>query len=226
MVLDMTTAALADGYDAVAFPVTNEYSRIEQPRWHPTEPRIIFGGGMDVGGDTGTGIELYTVDLDTTGLDAGTMVLDNNLRRLTYTAPAEGSPISGIVNTTPTYSTDGGTVYFVSTRRAPSTTLHDRNIWRMPADGRTDPVIHYFTRSDDIDPIVMPDGRLLLSSGLGFPTEMLNRLEEEAYQRIFAANEADTLGLDEVQMRTLAAEQRQNLEFFEGVMFHLYTFRP
>jgi len=226
MVLDMATAGQNDGYGAVAFPVTSDYSRIEAPAWHPTEPRLIFAGGMDVGGDTGLGTELYTVDFDTTGLAEGTMVLDKDLQRLTFTAPAPGDPLGGIVNTSPAYSVDGSAVFYVSTRRAPSTTLHDRNIWRMPADGSTEPAMYYFTRSDDQDPTIMPDGRLLMSSALGFPTEMLVRLEEEAYQRIAQENQDQDLGLDEVQMRELAAEQRQNLEFFEGVMFHLYTFRP
>jgi len=72
----------------------------------------------------------------------------------------------------------------------------------------------------------MGDGRILLSSMLGFPSEMLIRLEEETYQRIFQENVDQNLGLDEVQMRALAAEEIRNLTFFEGVMSHIYTFRP
>ena len=116
------------------------------------------------------------------------------------------------------------TVYFVSTRRAPTTTLHDRNIWTIPADGRLEPQIFYFTREDDVDPFVMPDGRILLSSALGFPTEMLDRLEEEAYQKWVVINDEQNLGLTEVEMRTLAANEIQNLTFFTGVMSHIYTF--
>lgn len=226
MVLDMSTAGLDNGHGAYAFPITHEYSRIEAPSWKRDSSGLIFSGGMDVGGMTGAGTELYTVDLDTTGLSDGTMVLDNNLERLTYTTLTSGDPIGGVQNTSPVYSQDGDIVYFVSTRRAPTTTLHDRNIWQVPADGRTEPEIYYFTRSDDQDPYVMPDGRILFSSALGFPTEMLVRLEEEIYQRIVVENEEEGLGLDEVQMRTLAAEERLSLEYFEGVMFHLYTFRP
>jgi len=226
MVLDMNTAAQNNGYDAVAFPVTYEYSRIESPQWSPDGTKIVFSGGADLGGGTGVGTELYTVEFDTTGLDAGTMAMDNQLKRLTFTSPADGSPISGIINTSPVYTNDGLAIYFISNRRAPTTTLHDRNIWRMPSTGLVEPVIHYFTRFDDVDPYMMPSGTLLLSSALGFPTEMLNRLEEEAYQRIFLANQENDLGLDEVQMRAMAAEQRRKLEFFEGVMSHLYTFKP
>jgi hypothetical protein len=115
-------------------------------------------------------------------------------------------------------------VFFVSTRRAPTTTLHDRNIWTIPSDGRLEPSIYYFTRDDDVDPFVMPDGRLMFSSALGFPTEMLTRLEEEAYQKWVVRNNELDLGLTEVDMRTLAANEIQNLTFFQGVMSHIYTF--
>ena len=223
-VLQMSTAGDNDGYDSYAFPVTSEFSRIETPHWSPDGSRLIFSGGMDVAGSgTGAGTEIFTVDFDTTGLATGNMALDRNVRRLTYTSRAEGDPIAGILNYSPVYSNDSGTVYFVSTRRAPAVTLHDRNIWRIPADGSLDPVIHYFTRSDDVDPSVLSDGRILLSSALGFPTEMLNNLEELAYQRLAAT---DTTGLDEVQLRSAANDERRQLEFFEGVMSHIYIYRP
>ncbi len=224
-VLDMNTAGDDDGYDAVAFPVTGEYSRIETPRWSPDGSKIVFSGGFDVAGSgTGAGTELFTVDFDTTGLDAGTMALDRGLNRLTFTSRTAGDPISGILNRAPVYSNDGGSIFFVSTRRAPAITLHDRNIWRIPSDGSLDPTIYYFTRSDDVDPTVLPDGRILMSSSLGFPTEMLNRLELEAYQA--AVDNPENAGLDEVQLRALAADQRRQLEFFEGVMSHVYIYRP
>jgi hypothetical protein len=230
-VLDMTTAAVNSGWDAVSFPLTNEYSRIETPKWSPDGTKIIFSGGMDVAGaGVGAGTELFTIDVDTTALANGTAILDNNFQRLTYTRMSEGDPIAGVFNFGPVYSNDGGTVYFVSTRRAPTTTLHDRNVWTITADGRLEPQIYYFTRSDDVDPFVMDNGRLLFSSALGFPTEMLVRLEEEAYQAWLVRNntpiEEGGLGgaLDEVQMRELAAEEIRNLEFFEGVMSHIYTF--
>lgn len=224
-VLDMNTAGNNIGYGAVTYTLTSEYSRIETPKWHPDGDKIIFSGGMDVGGaGVGSGTEIFTLDVDTLALAAGNPVLDDNIQRLTYTTLAEGDPISGILNNGPVYSNDGSRVYFVSTRRAPTTTLHDRNIWYIPSDGRLDPEIYYFTRSDDVDPFVMPNGNLLFSSALGFPTEMLDRLEEEAYQSWVVRNEAENLGYSEVQMRELAADEVQNIEFFEGVMSHIYTF--
>jgi hypothetical protein len=227
--LDMSTLGgpTGDGYGALAFPITNEYSRIEAPSWSPDGRSITFSGGLDVGGSgTGAGTEIFTMDFDTTGLDAGTMPLDRNVERVTFTELAAGDPISGVFNTHPRFNEDGNQIYFTSTRRAPTTTLHDRNIWVVPADGSIDPEIFYFTRSDDVDPYYMGDGRILLSSMLGFPSEMLIRLEEETYQRIFQENVDQNLGLDEVQMRALAAEEIRNLTFFEGVMSHIYTFRP
>jgi len=219
-VLDMNTAGLNHGYDAVAYPVTNEYSRLETPQWSPDGTNIVFSGGLDVNGaGTGSGTEIFTVDFDTSGVSRD---LDRNLRQLTFTGRTPGDPIAGVLNYSPVYDVSGNNVYFVSTRRAPATTLHDRNIWQIPADGSLDPVIFFFTRSDNVDPFVLPDGRVIMSSGMGFPTEMLNRLEEESYLRFVEQN----LGVDEVQLRSMANNERQQLEFFEGVMSHIYIYRP
>jgi len=131
------------------------------------------------------------------------------------------------MNDEPVYSRDGGSIYFVSTRRAPSITLHDRSIWRIPANGSQEPEIFFFSRSDDWEPAIMPDGSLLFSSLMGFPTEMLDRLEIEAYERLAAEN-IDVPPADrktEVQLRAEAADERDLLSFFEGVMSHLYIYR-
>jgi len=223
--LDMDTAGQPDRgyYNATAFPLTNEYALIQDPAWSPDGTKIVFSGSLDVGGGYGAGTELYTIDFDTTGYPDVT--LDNGLERLTYTTYREGDPISGILNDSPVYSNDGGNIYFVSTRRAPSITLHDRNIWRIPFDGSQEPEIFFFSREDDWEPDMMPDGSLLFSSLMGFPTEMLDRLEEEAYQRLAAENEEQGLGKTEVQLRSEAADQRDLLGFFEGVMSHLYIYR-
>lgn len=225
-VLRMDSAGLNNGYDAQVFPLTTEVSRVQTPRWSPDGTKIIFAAGLDMDGDAGAGTEIFTIDFDTTGLAAGEMVLNNNLNRLTYTRYSEGDPIAGIFNYSPSYTPDMTEVYFTSTRRAPSITLHDRNLWKIPADGNLDPEILYFTRADDMDPEVQDDGSILFSSLLGFPTEMLNVLEENSYQNISDWNEENGGVLTEVEMRSAAADQRRLLEFFEGVMAHLYFFYP
>ncbi len=232
-VLEMASAGDDDGYSARAFPVTGEYSRIETPSWSSDGRKIVFSGGMDVAGaGVGAGTEIFSIDFDAAAVATDTSgavpvvpdppALDDGLKRLTFTSLAEGDPIAGILNYSPVY--DGDTIYFVSTRRAPSITLHERSIWRIPANGSLDPVMHYFTRSDDVDPTVLKDGGgILLSSALGFPTEMLNRLENEAYQGFVDNN---PLKLSEVQLRALAADSRRQLELFMGVMSHIYIYRP
>lgn len=229
--LDMSTAGANNGYGGLVFPLTAEYSRIERPRFAPDGRRIAFSGGLDVAGRNDSGTEIFTIAFDTTGLAAGTMPLDRDLDRITFTSYAEGDPLTGVLNSDPSWSADGRDIYFVSTRRAPTTTLHDRNVWRVPADGSQDPAIHFFSRYDDLDPQILPDGSLLLSSMVGFPTGMLNRLEEESYQRIkleneqaHAANPAIAL-YNETQLRQLAANERRQLEYFSGVMAHLYLYR-
>lgn len=223
LVLDLETAGLNNGYDALVYAVTSDFSRIESPRWSPDGTKLVFSGGMDMGGGSGAGTEIYTIDFDAAAFQAGEVVLDNNLTRLTFTTLLPGDPISGVFNTSPTYTPDGGEIIFVSTRRAPSITLHDRNLWKIPSDGRLDPEIFYFTRADDVDPEVQSDGSVLLSSQLGFSTEILDQLEEEAYQALVQGNDGS---LTEVEMRSLANDQRRMLEFFEGVMSQLYIFRP
>ena len=229
--MDMSTAGANNGYGARVFPLTGEYSRVERPRFSPDGRTIVFSGGLDLVGANASGTEIFTIDFDTTGLATGAMALDNNLQRVTYTSYAEGDPLTGVLNSDPCYSASGTEIYFVSTRRAPTTTLHDRNVWRIPADGSRDPEIHFFSRYDDFDPTVQPDGSILLSSMVGFPTSMLNRLEDESYQRIKEANEQEHAAdpdvplLNETQLQQAADAERTQLEYFAGVMAHLYLYR-
>jgi Tol biopolymer transport system component len=230
--LDMSTAGADGGYGTTAFPLTHEYSRIERPRFSPDGSRIVFSGGLDVDGGNGSGTEIYTMAFDTTGLARGEMVLDRDLDRVTHTSYAEGDPLTGVINSDPCYSLDdyGRFIYFVSTRRAPTTTLHDRNIWRVPADGSREPEIYFFSRYDDLDPVMLKDGTMLMSSMVGFPEADLDRLEGEAYLRIKQLNEAEhredpTIPLlNETQLAQRASDERDLLGYFSGVMAHLYLF--
>ena len=226
--LQMSTAGGLPDHHPVVFPLTPEVSRIETPRWSPNGQKIVFSAGLDMGDSGfGSGTELFTIDFDTTGLadyvaGAADMPLNNNLRRLTYTEYAADDPISGILNNSPSYSTDMTTIYFISTRRAPTTTLHDRNVWKIPANGTLDPEIVFFSRNDDVDVWLSGTGReMIFSSMMGFPNEMLDRLEDESYQRLQFENP----GLGEVELRDQAQSERLQLEFFQGVMSHLYVFR-
>lgn len=221
------SAVTADPYATVVFPVTSEVSRIETPRWSPDGRKIIFSGGLDVGNSgTGSGTELFTVDFDTLGLadyvaNGTEMQVDNNLVRLTYTEYSEGDPISGVLNYAPVYSPNMDTVYFVSTRRAPSITLHDRNVWRIPANGVLEPEIVFFSREDDTDCWISGTGQtMVLSSMMGFPSEMLDRLQAESYLRLQLENPT----WSEIDLQDEALNERRQLEFFQGVMSHLFLF--
>lgn len=225
-VMRMSTAGLDNGYDVDVYPLTTEFSRIEKPSWSPDGTKIIFSSGLDMGGNSGAGTEIFTIDVDTAALALGDVVLNNNLNRLTFTNYNSGDPIAGVFNTSPNFSQDMSEVFFVSTRRAPSITLHDRNLWRIPSDGSLEPEILFFTRADDMDPEVQSDGSILLSSLLGFPTNMLNDLEDVAYQDLVAENDTTDVNWTEVEMRAMASDQRRLLEFFEGVMAQLYIFTP
>ena len=220
-VLQMSTAGTAN---PVAFPVTSEAAIVDMPNWSPDGSRIIFSASPDLVGDNGVyGEEIFTVDFDTTGLAAiGAVDLNNNLDRLTHTDPDPGNPLAPTLrNYAPVYSQDMSEIYFVSTRRAPSITLHDRNLWRVVADGSLQPSILFFTRDDDVDPYIqVGHNTLLLSSAMGFPTEMLDRLEQDAAERIAR----DNPDMTSVEVESAAAAERAELEFFAGVMSHLFLF--
>lgn len=207
----------------LAFPITSEVSICDSPSWSPDGSKIVFSATLDIQNNNDfTTRELFTVDFDTTGLAAdGGVVLDRGLTRLTTSPPPSGSNFI-VRNMEPSYSPDGGSIIFVSDRRVPTITLNERNIWRIPADGSLEPRLLFFTRSDDQGAFYT--GRtadeILLTSAVGFPTEMLEALWSAAYDSIAAANPEFTA----IQVETLADQQREQLEFFEDVMTHIYLF--
>jgi Tol biopolymer transport system component len=209
--------------DAVAYQLTTGVSHLRDPSWSPDGRRIVFSATPDIVGETGgTGWEIFTIDFDPVATAAGEAELNLNLRRITNTVREFGNPLDDIRNYAPIYNHDGSEIYFVSTRRAPSVTLYDRNIWRVVSDGSLEPQILFFSREDDIDPSLDPNsGRIVLSSRMGFPTYILDRIEAE---RIAELTEAAGDSLTETEIEDIAGAEREELEFFEGVMAHIYVF--
>jgi dipeptidyl aminopeptidase/acylaminoacyl peptidase len=217
---------VAGEISTTAFPVTSTASHVDGPHWSPDGRRLVFQAAMDLVQETNDIFtkEIFTIDFDTTGLAAnGAIETDRNLTRLTYSPPQEGSPIY-VRNESAVFSPDGTKIIFVSDRRVPTLTYVDRNIWWIPEDGSLDPQLVFFTRYDDVDPMMTggPGNEVLLSSSMGFPTEMLDRLWREKYDFLLSTPQPDGTYLNEVQAESIANGEREELEFFEGVMSHLY----
>jgi Tol biopolymer transport system component len=206
----------------IAFPVTSEASVCDGPAWSPDGRELVFYASLDLAGgyDGYYTQEIFTVDFDTTGYAAnGEVALDNNLTRLTYSPPPEGSSFV-IRNQEPAYSADGTIIAFVSDRRVPTITLTERNIWYIPADGSLEPRIAFFTRSDDMSPHFTggPGREMLLTSGVGFPTEILDQIWQDTYDAVETANPT----WNPLQIQAQADAVREELAFFEDVMSHIY----
>ena len=171
--------------------------------------------------------ELFTVNFDPVAAAAADPPLDADLNRITFIEHGTGRPRSPACTimrrrTTPT----GLLVYFVSSRRAPASTQRGRSLWSVTADGRLEPEILFFSREDDVDPDVAPDGTIVMSSGLGFPTEMLDALQNATLDSLYAMNEDLPIPLAEFEIQRIAEDEREKVEAYgTGVMAQIFLFR-
>lgn len=224
-VLDMWTTD--NPITARAFPVTSGASGVMTPTWSPDGRQICFSARTDLVGDASGRIwELFTINFDPESAALADPELDRDLNRITYTSVADGDPNTGLHNYAPVYDRTGTEVYFVSSRRAPASATRDRSIWSVIANGTLEPEILFFSRRDDVDPDVAADGTVVLSSGVGFPTEMLDARQAVVLDSLYTLNETAEHPRTEFEIRRLAEDDRTKLEAYgSGVMSHLYLLR-
>jgi hypothetical protein len=224
-VLDMWTTA--DPRTARAFPISSGAASMSTPTWSPDGRKICFSASVDIVGEYGgRANELFTVSFDPSMAGIGDPPLDADLQRVTFTTTEPGDPITGLHNYAPVYDPTGSRVYFVSSRRAPASTQRGRNLWSVIADGRLEPEILFFSREDDVDPDVAPDGTIVMSSGLGFPTEVLDARQNADLDSLYARNDTLQPPITEFEIRRIAKDERAKLEAYgTGVMAHIFLFR-
>ncbi len=225
-VIDMTTTS--DPKNVLALQLTSEAALMEDPTWSPDGRSICFSSTTDLVGDANGFVgELFRVSFDPDAAATGIVPLDSDLRRVTTTELSSNDPLVGLHNQGPVFTADGRDIVFVSSRRAPGSTQRGRNLWRVPADGRLEPELLFFSRFDDVDPTFDWDtGQFLFSSRMGFPTEMLDALEQETIDFLTNVyNDTALYPLTDVEILRQASDEREELELFEDKMAHMYLFR-
>lgn len=225
-VLDLSTTS--DPAAALAVRLTGEAAFMEDPTWSPDGRTICFSATTDLVGNSGGFVaELFTVAFDPVEAASGSVALDRDLRRVTTTMVSAGDPLVGLTNQSPVFTADGRDIIFVSSRRAPGSTQRGRNLWRVPADGRLEPEMIFFSRFDDFDPTLdWSTGTLLMTSRMGFPTEMLNGLAQKYYHFYTVVyNDTSASPLTEVEIQRRVTDLVEELGRFADKMSHLFLFR-
>ncbi len=147
-------------------------SQEENPSWSPDSSSIVFDSNRD------GSREIYTIAFDP---DAGAPVM-SSLRRLTVSnaVPVGGTPQIQAQSFDPTWLSSGEIVY-VSTRRAPCSSLRERNLWQMLEDGSSQEAI-FFSRVDDHFPDLVPGGgRSIVFSTQSNPVDAFNGNKTDIY---------------------------------------------
>jgi Tol biopolymer transport system component len=134
------------------------------PSWSPDGGTIAFASTRD--GFAGT-LDVYTIPFNPDVADPGPS--DGALRLTNSSGGADDKVIVGSFD--PTFLSTGSIVY-VSTQRAPCTSLRDRNLWIMDAAGGGQRVA-FFSRFDDHYPAPQP----LAGNSMVFSSRE-NQLEE------------------------------------------------
>ncbi len=152
------------------YQLTSGSSKEGDCAFSPSGRSIVFTSNRGVGGSNRR--DLYLIDFDPNAPGA---VVDLNMRRLTFSNnDGIGPSFLPEESFDPTWSPDGVSIAFVSTRRNVGTSFRDRSLWIMDANGANQREL-VFTRTDDVNPSYDPNNsdRLVYASGNN-PIEAFN----------------------------------------------------